>query len=194
MNKKSIVIASTNKFKIEEFKLLLPQFNILSLLDFPNIPDVVEDKDTFEGNAEKKAKTISDILNLPVLADDSGLCVEALNGAPGVFSARYAGNHDNAANNEKLLKELENKTNRNAFYITVLALAIPNKPTIFTEGKLNGKIDYKESSTPGFSYDTLFIPENMNKPISEVSIQQKNEFSHRKIAIQNMLPNLTKHL
>lgn len=177
---KTIIIATRNENKIKEFEDIFKHFQVKSLLDYPNIKDVDETEKTFEGNARLKAEAISKELNTIVIADDSGLCVNALNGAPGVYSARYAGNHDDKANNKKLLEELENVSDRSAYYVTVIAIAIPGKETIFVRGELQGDILEKESSKQGFSYDTLFKPKGYNKAISEIT--NKNEFSHRKIA------------
>lgn len=182
---KKIIIATTNKNKIKEFKEIFKDFQVKSLLDYPHIQEVEETENTFEGNARLKAEAISKELNAIVIADDSGLCVNALDGAPGVYSARYAGNHNDKANNEKLLKELENFSDRSASYVTVIAIASPGKETQFVRGELKGEILKKESSTPGFGYDTLFKPKGYNKALSEIS--SKNEFSHRKIAAEKAL-------
>ncbi len=110
----NIVIATTNRHKLAEYQQLFASHHVVSLLDFPGVPDVAETADTFEGNAALKAEAISKLLGVTVIADDSGLCVTALNGAPGVKSARYAGDHDDSANNAKLLAELDGATDRSA--------------------------------------------------------------------------------
>lgn len=177
-----IVIATTNRYKLAEYQQLFASHHVVSLLDFPEIPDVAETADTFEGNAALKAEAISKLLGLTVIADDSGLCVTALNGAPGVKSARYAGDHDDTANNKKLLAELDGAEDRSAHYVTVIAVASPGQETRFARGELHGRIAETESAVAGFAYDTLFVPDGYDLPLSELS--NKNDFSHRRIAAE----------
>ena len=178
----NIVIATTNRHKLAEYQQLFASHHVVSLLDFPGVPDVAETADTFDGNAALKAEAISKLLGVTVIADDSGLCVTALNGAPGVKSARYAGDHDDAANNAKLLAELAGATDRSAYYVTVIAVSSPGQETRFARGELHGRIVETESQVPGFAYDTLFVPDGYDRPLSELS--NKNDFSHRRIAAE----------
>ena len=178
----NIVIATTNPHKLAEYQQLFASHHVISLLGFPEIPDVAETADTFEGSAALKAEAISQLLELTVIADDSGLCVTALDGAPGVKSARYAGDHDDVANNKKLLAELEGAADRSAHYVTVIAVASPGQETRFARGELCGGIAEAESAVAGFAYDTLFVPDGYDRPLSELS--NKNDFSHRRLAAE----------
>lgn len=187
---KSILIATRNKGKVEEFKALFNKFaiDVQSLHDLEeNLPDVEETGETFKENARLKAEEISRILNRPVIADDSGLVIDPLDGRPGVHSARYA--HENATdeeNNEKVLNELKqvNDENRTARFVAVLALSIPNETTIFTEGVCEGKIATSPKGTNGFGYDPIFIPNGYNKTLAQLSNNEKNKISHRYHALQ----------
>lgn len=179
---KEIVIATKNKHKIIEMKHSLEAlgYKVLSLFDFEEFPDIIEDKDTFHGNALKKAQELSNYLNKDVIADDSGLQVEALNNEPGVYSARYAGedvSYDD--NNVLLLKNMSGITNRKARFITVMCIYKRNQEPIFLEGYLNGEIAYNYKGTEGFGYDPIFIPTGDTRHLAEYSLDEKNRISHR---------------
>lgn len=186
---KQIIIATNNQGKAEEFKrfFLKYQINALSLLDLTEeLPDVEETGTTFSENAALKAEQIAAIINQPVLADDSGLIIDALNGDPGIFSARYAGEHKNDLDNmAKVLKELMNVPleKRTARFICVLAVARPGKETIFKTGICEGKISFNPTGKNGFGYDPIFIPTGRNQTMAEISATEKNQISHRSKAI-----------
>lgn len=185
-----ILIATKNRGKAEEFHALFNKYGISvqTLLDLEEtIPDVEETGITFLENAQLKAETISRLLNKPVVADDSGLVVDALDGRPGVYSARYAGEPTNdGRNNQKLLKELHNHTNRSARFTCVLALADPNRETIFATGFCEGKIAEMTKGTNGFGYDPLFIPNGYACTMAELPDDQKNQISHRFHALREL--------
>ncbi|WP_019376776.1 XTP/dITP diphosphatase [Virgibacillus halodenitrificans] len=189
---KEIIIATKNKGKAEEFKSFFGKYgiSIKSLLDFQEVmPDVEETGITFKENAALKAEEISTMLSIPVLADDSGLVIDALNGEPGIYSARYAGEPKNdQANMNKVLKELQDvpKNKRKARFVCVLAIAIPGEATVFREGYCEGEIAFSPRGAHGFGYDPIFIPQGYNKTMAELSAQQKNEISHRRNAINQL--------
>lgn len=189
---KQILIATKNKGKIKEFESFFFTFGIevLSLYDLDkNLPDIEETGTTFEENAAIKAEKISSLLNKAVLADDSGLMVDALDGAPGIYSARYAGtDKSDTANNEKLLKELGGiaEEERTAKFVCTLAIARPNEETIFKTGYCHGKIATSPKGEHGFGYDPLFIPKGYNQTMAELSPEEKNKISHRSEAIKQL--------
>ena len=177
-----LVLATSNKNKIREFKEILKDFpiEIKSLADFGPIPEVVEDGETFDDNAYKKALHTAKVLGLPAIADDSGLEVEALNGAPGVYSARYSGaGATDESNCEKLLKELEGKSNRKANFTCVISIATPGGPALTYEGKCFGTILEEKRGENGFGYDPLFYYEELGKTFAELDSEEKNNVSHR---------------
>ncbi len=179
---KEIVIATKNKHKIIEMKHSLEPLGylVLSLFDFDEFPEIIEDKDTFKGNAQKKAQELSNYLNKTVIADDSGLEVEALNGAPGVYSARYAGEHVSYSdNNKKLLQEMKDKTNKNARFITTMCIYFRNQEPVFFEDYLYGEIATEYKGTNGFGYDPIFIVKDDGRHLAELSLEEKNAISHR---------------
>ncbi|WP_057979402.1 XTP/dITP diphosphatase [Caloramator mitchellensis] len=187
-----LILASNNKHKVDEIKVILKQFNIdvLSLEEAGIDVEVEEDGRTFEENAMKKAVEICKITNLPVIADDSGLEVFALNGEPGVYSARYSGEHGNyKKNNEKLLKELSNipEEERSARFVTVIAFVSPEGEKFTARGEVLGKIAFEEKGSNGFGYDPLFIYPELNKTFAELSSEEKNKISHRKRALDNFI-------
>jgi len=196
---KQILIATKNKGKVREFKDFFREYGITvySLLDLDeNIPDIEETGDTFEENAALKAEKIAALLNKPVLVDDSGLIVDALDGRPGIFSARYAGEgKSDSDNNQKLLTELKEipETERIARFICVLAVAVPGGKTIFRTGYAEGEIALAPKGTNGFGYDPLFIPDGYEKTMAELSPTVKNSISHRSNAIKK-LENWVKQL
>lgn len=163
---------------------------VVGLDRFSGVPEVVEDGDTFEENAVKKAETVSRVLNRPVVADDSGLVVPRLNGAPGVMSARYAGpGADDRANNEKLLAALEGATGeeREAAFVCVLALKIPGEEPRLVRGECRGRIAFAPKGDHGFGYDPLFFLPEYGKTMGEIPPELKNRISHRAKAFQRLL-------
>ena len=177
-----IVLATNNKNKVNEIKDLLKDapVEIKCLADYGPLPEVIEDGDTFDDNAYKKASHYARVLGLPCLADDSGLVVEALDGRPGVHSARFAG--ENATDMEKcdkLLKEMEGKKNRKAYFACVLSLATPGGPALTWEGRCDGEITTERHGESGFGYDPVFFFPEFGKTFAEVSMEEKNRVSHR---------------
>lgn len=183
---KEIVIATKNPAKTREFKAMFESegYTVKTLLDYPELPDVEETGKTFEENARLKADTISRLLNRPVIGDDSGLCVDALDGMPGIYSARYAGDHNNAANNAKLLSEMAGipELDRTAHYHTTLVFAAPGKDDLVVEGEVEGLIAGIPRGENGFGYDPLFYIPELDKTMAEITPEQKNKISHRAVA------------
>lgn len=195
MATKKIIIATRNKGKAKEFEELFQAYGyeIETLLDHPEIPDIPETGNTFKENAYEKAATLAERLETIVLADDSGLEVDALDGAPGIYSARYAGEHGNdEKNNEKLLKDLEeiNTQNRAANFICSLVLVGPGKEPLMVEGKVYGEILEEPRGNNGFGYDPLFYLPEKGKSMAELSSAEKNRISHRAKAIQQLEAHL----
>lgn len=184
-----LVIATRNSGKVSDFKdLFSGSFQVKSLIDFPEVPEIIEDGNTFKENAAKKAETLSAYLNRPVLADDSGLIVDALDGRPGVFSARYAGPDKSDQDNiDKVLQEMADLAveDRTARFYCVIALAKPGKETVYAEGSCEGIITREESGTNGFGYDPIFFVPSHNKTMAQLSSREKNEISHRANALRN---------
>ncbi len=182
---KKLIIASKNKGKILEFRQLFSKYGIeiTSLFDLENEPpDVEETGKTFYENARLKAEKIAEIVNMPVLADDSGLQIDALDGRPGVYSARYAGEPTNDIQNyEKVLNEMNDVRleERSARFICVLALARPGKETLYKEGLCEGSIATEPKGTNGFGYDPIFIPKGFTGTMAELENDEKNKISHR---------------
>lgn len=182
-----LVIATRNAHKLEEIREIFDfqSLEVLSAFDFPDIPDVVEDGDTFEANAIKKAVEIAKATNCWAMADDSGLEVDALGGAPGVYSARYAGEPCSySSNNEKLLRELAGKPDRSARFRTVVALSDPEGNVQTQDGVCPGTIIEELRGANGFGYDPLFVPEGYSETFAELDPQEKNRISHRARALQ----------
>ena len=184
-----LVVATTNKGKIKEFNEILgDRYELVSLSDIGFSKEIEENGSTFEENAFIKAKAVFDYCGKSVLADDSGLVVPSLNGEPGVFSARYAGDHDMEKNKKLLLKNLVGK-DRKAHFTCALCL-YTSSGVIFAEGKTFGQILCKETGAGGFGYDPLFFSEELQKSFGECSSEEKNSVSHRKKAIENLLKKL----
>lgn len=187
---KEIVIATKNIGKVKEFITLFTQYglHVKSLLDIHDtLPDVKETGKTFQENARLKAETIAYSLKTTVLADDSGLVVDALDGRPGVYSARYSGEpKDDDRNNKKLLNELKDHEHRTARFVCVLACAIPNQKTIFVRGTIEGEIAHHLAGENGFGYDPLFIPMGYNQTMAQLHQDVKNKMSHRYRALQQL--------
>ena len=197
MKKIKLLIASGNKDKIKEIKELLSDLplQLLTKDDFSDFPDVIEDKDTIEGNAKKKATEIAKKYNLLSLADDTGFFVKALNGKPGVYAARYAGEHCSYQDNRnKILKEMKGIDEREAYFETVAVLADREKIIAVTSGRVYGEISREEKGIKGFGYDSIFIVKNVGKTYAEMSEKEKNKISHRALALQKMKIELIKFL
>lgn len=177
-----LVLATTNQNKVREFRQFLADFpiEVKSLADFGPLPGVIEDGLTFDENAYKKAHHYAKVLGLPAIADDSGLVVEALGGAPGVYSARYAGeNATDQKNCRKLLEELGSEKNRKAQFVCVLSIAVPSGPALTYEASCTGTILEEPRGSSGFGYDPLFYFEPLKKTFAELSMEEKNKVSHR---------------
>ena len=183
-----LVFASNNKNKIKEIQALVPStFQIVSLEDIGCFDEISETADTIEGNAILKANYVTEKFGLNCFADDSGLEVDVLDGAPGVYSARYAGEpKDDEKNIDKLLLNLTNKTNRKANFKTVIALNYEGKQFLFT-GIINGKIITEKIGTNGFGYDPIFIADNYEKTFAELTLQEKSTISHRGKAVKQLI-------
>ncbi|MDP5272648.1 XTP/dITP diphosphatase [Chengkuizengella axinellae] len=198
INDEIVIVATKNQGKVKEFARLLEKLNkqVRSLADVEHVPDIVEDANTFIENAEKKASIIAKHLNTTVIADDSGLCVDELNGAPGIYSARYAGEHGNdSLNNKKLLAELNKlslEPNQNgclskAQFQCALALVNPaSDEVIRVEASCEGWITNQPRGEHGFGYDPLFYLPQYEKTMAELDIEEKNKISHRANALKEL--------
>ncbi len=200
-----VIVATKNKGKVREFEHAFAQLGkqVKSMFDYSDLPDVIEDGLTFAENAFKKAKTVGDALGLPVLADDSGLCVEALDGQPGVYSARYSGEDaTDQLNNEKLLQELgqlklgedtEQSLLSPARFMCSLVLYNPaSGEHIETSGSVAGWITSDVSGAGGFGYDPLFYLSQYDKTMAELSLEEKQSISHRGVALRELMMQLKK--
>ena len=185
MNK--LVFATNNNHKLEEVRAILGNaFEIISLKEIGCFEEIPETSDTLEGNALQKARYVFDKFGLDCFADDTGLEIEALNGAPGVYSARFAGEDCNPQKNmQRVLSLMENCQNRDACFRTVIAL-IQNGVVTYFEGKICGEIATDPSGSAGFGYDPVFIPSSYEKSFAELSPEEKNEISHRALAVKKL--------
>jgi XTP/dITP diphosphohydrolase len=186
-----LVVATRNKKKIEEIRRILKGIPVVlhTLDDFPGCPEVVEDADSFMGNAVKKASAVSQYTKKPSLSDDSGLEVYALNGAPGVFSARYAGEDaDDVKNLGKLLSEMSGieEGKRGARFVCCIALAFPDGRIEAFEGTAEGRIGRRPRGSNGFGYDPVFYPEGHRRTVAEMSADEKDALSHRGKALEKL--------
>ena len=188
-----LVFASNNKNKIKEIQALVSDtIQIISLEDIGCTEDIPETAETIEGNAILKANYVTSNYGYPCFADDTGLEVEALNGAPGVYSARYAGEQKDANDNmDKLLLELKDKSNRKANFKTVICLNLNGTQQLFT-GIINGKIIDEKIGTNGFGYDPIFIAEGHQKTFAQLTLEEKAHISHRGIAVAQLIAFLSK--
>jgi XTP/dITP diphosphohydrolase len=188
-----LLLGTFNRNKVSELREALAGFaEVISCADLGGITEVPETGDTLEANAILKAEGYAAQTSLPCLADDSGLEVASLGGAPGVHSAYYGGEHGNAPKNiERLLRELEGVTRREARFRTVLALAIPHRPTLLFQGELLGTILLAPQGTGGFGYDPVFLPLGSTKTLAELSLTEKNALSHRGRAMAALLAHLS---
>lgn len=188
-----IALATNNKHKLEEIRAILDGCfeQLLSLSELGLDIEIEETGATLEENALIKAREIVRLTGMPALADDTGLMVDALGGAPGVYSARYAGEaHDDKSNRQLLLKNLENATDRSAHFGTVIAVCYPDGSYLTAEGRVNGKIIFEERGEGGFGYDSLFYSEEIEKTFAEATPEEKNSISHRGRALRAMLEKL----
>lgn len=189
-----LVFATNNKHKLDEVRKITARHNIeiVSLADINCFDDIPETADTLEGNALQKAQYIKEKFGMDCFADDTGLEVEALNNAPGVYSARYAGpNHDSEANMQKLLHELDGKENRKARFRTVISLILNGEIHTF-DGIVNGYISTSKHGENGFGYDPIFVPEGYEQTFAELGNDIKNTISHRAKAVEKLDEFLTK--
>ncbi|HEV7196522.1 MAG TPA: RdgB/HAM1 family non-canonical purine NTP pyrophosphatase [Pedococcus sp.] len=194
-----VVLATRNDHKVVELRAILADIcgelglEIVGASDFPGAPDVVEDEITFEGNARLKAEALAAHTGLPSLADDSGLAVEVLGGAPGIFSARWAGRHgDDRANLELLLAQLSEvrAEHRGAAFVCAAVLALPDGRVRATEGRMAGTVATQPRGSHGFGYDPILVVEGDTRHAAELSPQEKNAISHRGKAFRAMMPHL----
>ena len=191
---KKLVFATNNAHKLEEIRAILgDKVEILSLNDINCHADIPETADTLQGNAALKAQYIYENYGLDCFADDTGLEVETLNGAPGIYSARYAGGegHDSEANMKKLLSEMQDKENRKARFRTVICLIEDGKEHFF-EGIVNGSIIRERKGGAGFGYDPVFMPDGYSETFAEMGNDEKNKISHRARAVQKLCEYLNK--
>lgn len=184
---RTLVFATNNKHKLDEVrKITSGQVEIVSLSDIQCYDDIPETADTLEGNALQKARYIHTHFKTDCFADDTGLEVKALNGAPGVYSARYAGpGHDSKANMRKLLAALDGERDREARFRTVIALILDGKEYLF-EGIVNGRIIEEEKGSAGFGYDPIFVPDGYRQTFAELGDDIKNQISHRAMATHKL--------
>ena len=193
---KKIVLASNNVHKVKEIKEILNNYDILTMNDISFYDDIVEDGETFLDNALIKAKAISKYikekgLNYDVIADDSGLCCNGLDGAPGVYSARYAGNHDDKANRNKIIEELKDK-DKSAYFVCCMVLYHPDDTYSSYEGTTSGIIISEERGKTDFGYDCIFLSDDLGVTFGEASDEDKNNVSHRKRALEKLKVDLDK--
>ncbi|MBQ8374819.1 MAG: XTP/dITP diphosphatase [Clostridia bacterium] len=191
MEKKKIVVATGNQNKLREFSQLFTDYEVVSQKQMGFDEDVEETGATFAENALIKARAAAKALNLPALADDSGLCVDSLGGAPGVYSARYCGWHaDDQSNRNLLLKNLQGKSDRRAYFQSAVALVYPDGREVIAEGKTYGYILEEERGEGGFGYDCIFFSDDLKKSFGEATAEEKNAVSHRYRALQALLGKL----
>jgi non-canonical purine NTP pyrophosphatase (RdgB/HAM1 family) len=190
-NMKRILVATHNPSKLKEFKDIFAQYpvDLISLADLSDLAEVVEDGTTFSDNARLKAIYFAKKHRLTTVADDSGLVIDALDGQPGIFSARYSGKGDQA-NNVKVLKEMQDVSKRSAHFMTSIALCTPKGDCRIYQGRIDGTIAYEQKGVKGFGYDPIFIPESYDKTFAELGEAVKNKISHRAIALNKLKENL----
>ncbi len=193
-----LMIGSKNPDKIKEIKEILETLDldieIYTMSDFDNLPDVVEDHSTIEGNAIKKATELANFTGLPTLADDTGFFIDALDGAPGVYAARFAGeNCSYRDNRNKVIKLMETFSDRTASFRTVVALAEPNKLVGTAKGEVLGDITHAEHGTSGFGYDSIFRLRETGKTFGEMLPNEKHGISHRGRALKAILPQIKEY-
>lgn len=192
-----IVLATRNKGKIREleriFAITLPGVKLLGTDAFPDLADVAETEDTFEGNALLKARAVSHFTNLPAIADDSGLAVDHLGGAPGIFSARYSGVHgDDQANLNKVLREMDGVTNRKAQFVCAAAFVAPRGYELVLRAEMVGNLIDAPRGEKGFGYDPIFIPIGFNQTTGEMDPELKDSISHRGKAMRELAEEISR--
>ncbi|REI10064.1 XTP/dITP diphosphatase [Staphylococcus felis] len=184
---KDIVIASSNKGKINDFKVIFADYNVIGINELLEDFDVEETGVTFEENARLKSEAAAKVLNKTVIADDSGLEITALNGAPGVFSARYAGIHKSDEDNiDKVLHELNDETDRDARFVCVISMTTAQGETHTFRGTVEGEITLSRIGENGFGYDPIFYVPEMKKTMAQLTPEEKSEISHRRKAIDQL--------
>jgi XTP/dITP diphosphohydrolase len=180
MEKVKIVVATNNANKLREIAQIFPEYEVLSQAQVGFHAEVEETGTTFAENALIKARAACEALGMPVLADDSGLCVDALGGAPGVYSARYSGEHGNdQSNRDTLLKNMEGIEDRTAYFCSAIAMVFPDGKELLAEGKTYGKILTEEQGNGGFGYDPIFFSDDVKKSFGVATAEEKNSVSHR---------------
>ena len=189
MELKKIVVASSNEGKIAEIKSIFTDVEIVSMHELGFTEEIEETGKSFKENAKIKAETIAKKFSLPALSDDSGLCVDGLNGAPGIYSARFSGEGP-AENRKLLLKRMEHVYDRRAHFESAVCLCLPNGKTYFGQGKTYGKILYEEIGTNGFGYDCLFYSDDLKKSFGLATEEEKNGVSHRYRALTDLRSKL----
>lgn len=190
--KQQLLVATHNLHKKEEIQQILgDSFEVKSLTDYDLNEEIIEDGDSFQANAQIKAQYCYEKTGIPSLGDDSGLVVPALDGRPGIFSARYAGDHDFQKNIAKVLDEMTGIENRSAYFITVLCYYDENGAT-FYEGTVHGNLLTENKGHQGFGYDPIFVPEKYNITFAEMNPEDKNAISHRKKALDKFLKSFHK--
>ena len=188
--KQRIVLASGNKHKVKEIAQMLPEFDVVGYKDLGYDFEIEENGNTFYENALCKAKAVAEALNLPALSDDSGICATALNGEPGIYSARYAGDGNDEHNNELLLKNLADKEDRSAKYVCCLVFYKPNGEIITATGETSGRILFEPQGNNGFGYDPIFFSDDLNKCLGIATDEEKNTVSHRFRALEKLREKL----
>lgn len=182
-----LVIATGNKGKINDFKVIFPEYNVIGIGELIEGFDVEETGSTFEENAKLKSEAAAQALGKRIIADDSGLAVDALNGEPGIYSARYAGtNKDDEANIVKLLNNLGENENRHAQFVCVISMSAPNEDTVTFRGTVEGEITHAKEGDNGFGYDPIFYVPEKGKTMAQLSAEEKGEISHRRRAIDKL--------
>ncbi len=186
MEKRKIVVATGNKAKLREIRQILSDFEVVSMQEMGFDQDIEENGTTFYENALIKAKTVATYLNLPALADDSGICVNALDDAPGIYSARYAGDGIDEHNNQLLLKNMQGKIDRRARFVCCMVYYTPDGVIKTATGETHGKILDSLEGVNGFGYDPLFFSDDLNKSLGVASAEEKNSISHRARALNKI--------
>ena len=192
MDKKRIVVASGNEHKIKEIAAMLPDCDVVGYKQFADF-EIEETGKTFYDNALIKAKAVAEKLKLPALADDSGICVDALGGAPGVYSARYAGDGNDEHNNDLLLKNMEGKTDRRAKFVCCMVYCDIGGEILSATGEVKGEILFERHGKNGFGYDPIFYSYELAKPMGEARAEEKNSVSHRHRALQEIIKKIEEY-
>jgi XTP/dITP diphosphohydrolase len=192
-----IVLATRNAHKVGELRAILAELGVavdlVGVTEYPDVPDVAETELTFAGNALLKAVAVAEATGLPAIADDSGICVDALNGMPGIFSARWAGKHgDDAANLDLLLAQVSDvpDEHRGAQFVCAAALAEPGGRRVVEEGRIEGTLLRARRGEGGFGYDPVFLPHGHERSTAQLSAEEKNRISHRRRAFAALAPHL----